>query len=321
MLLNTSSNYLLLLTYHYFQKMNIKYYIVNPREFFATLVKKYFSFLSDEKYLKLLYYINMSRKLNLENPTRYTEKLQWLKLYYRRSIFHDMVDKIESKRIASQILGEKYIIPTLGVWDSFDEIDFDKLPDQFVLKTTNGGGATGVVVVKDKAKLNKEGARNRLEGSKRSNIYKTLREWPYHGLKGRILAEAYMQDESGELRDYKFYCFNGVTKVLLVASNRFSDHNFNYYDRDFNPLPIVSNYGTQIKTAISKPRNLDKMIEVAECLSKGLPHVRIDLYNVNNRIYFGEFTFFDGSGYDNMSSDQWDLEFGSWLILPDKMIE
>lgn len=301
--------------------MNIKYYITNPREFFSTLVKRYFNFLSDEKYLKLLYYINMSRKLNLENPTRYTEKLQWLKLYYRRSIFHDMVDKIESKRIASQILGEEYIIPTFGVWDSFDEIDFDKLPDQFVLKTTNGGGGTGVVIVKDKSKLNKEVARHRLEGSKRSDIYKALREWAYHGLKGRILAEAYMQDESGELRDYKFYCFNGVTKVLLVASNRFSDHNFNYYDRDFNPLPIVSNYGTQIKTAISKPKNLDKMIVVAECLSKGLPHVRIDLYNVNDRIYFGEFTFFDSSGYDNMSSDQWDLEFGSWLILPDKTIE
>lgn len=301
--------------------MNIKYYVTNPREFFATLVKKYFSFLSDEKYLKLLYYINMSRKLNLENPIRYTEKLQWLKLYYRRSIFHDMVDKIESKRIASQILGEEYIIPTLGVWGSFDEIDFDKLPDQFVLKTTNGGGSTGVVVVKDKFTLNRKVARYRLESSKRSDIYKTLREWPYRGLKGRILAESYIQDESGALRDYKFYCFNGVTKVLLVASNRFSDHNFNYYDRDFNPLPIISNYGTQIKTALSKPKNLDKMIEVAECLSKGLPHVRIDLYNVNDRIYFGEFTFFDSSGYDDMSSDQWDLEFGSWLDLPEKCIE
>lgn len=301
--------------------MNIKYYINNPRDFFAALVKKYFNFLPDKMYLKLLYLIVMSKRLDLDNPIRFTEKLQWLKLYYRKAIFHNMVDKIESKKIISEILGESYIIPTLGIWNTFDDINLDMLPKQFVLKTSNGGGGTGVVIVKDKSKFDRKLAKRCLEGSKNSDIYKTLREWPYKGLKGRIFAESYMQDESGELRDYKFYCFNGRVKVFLIASNRFSDHNFNYYDRDFNSLPIISNCGKPSREFLAKPQELNKMIEVAELLSKGLPHIRIDLYYVKGKIYFGEFTFFDSSGYDDMSSDQWNLEFGSWLTLPDKVIE
>ncbi len=301
--------------------MNFKYYINSPRELCATLVKKCLFFLSDEMYLKIMYYVRMSQKLDLENPTRFTEKLQWLKLNYRRTIFHDMVDKIESKRLVETMLGKELIIPNLGIWSNFDDINFDMLPNQFVLKTSNGGGSTGVVIVKDKAKLNKDFAKHRLEASKKSNIYKTLREWPYSGIKGRIFAETYMQDESGELRDYKFYCFNGEVKVLLVASNRFSDHNFNYYDRNFNPMPIVSNCGKQLMGTLQKPEKLDQMIEVAEKLSNGLPHIRIDLYYVNGKIYFGEFTFFDASGYDDMSSKEWDLKFGDWLKLPEKIIE
>lgn len=302
-------------------KNGLHYLIHNRALLCDAIVRKCLGFLPDKPYLSLRYRCNMGRWIDWKNPKRFTEKLQWLKLYYRQPIFHDMVDKVEAKLLVEDLIGKEYIIPTLGVWNSFDDIDFSKLPNQFVLKTTNGGGSTGVVVVKDKKELNKIKAKRQLEESMKSSIYKSLREWPYKGLKGRIIAEKYLQDQSGELRDYKFYCFNGVVKCLLIASNRFTNHNFNYYDRNFTPMPIVSSFGTQLHETLVKPEYFDQMIEMAECLSKGLPQIRIDLYNVNGKIYFGEFTFFDSSGYDNFSSDEWDLKFGSWLNLPKKVVK
>lgn len=291
-------------------------YISHPSLILLAFTKKYLRWLPDKPYLKLLYFGYFSRVLNLENPQRFTEKLQWLKLYNRDPRYKELVDKIKVKNKISEILGKEYIIPTLGVWNSFDEIDFNKLPDKFVLKSNNGGGGTGIVIVKNKSDFDKEKARATLEKSMQSDIYKSLREWPYKDMERHILAEQYMEDESGELKDYKFYCFNGEVKVLLIASNRFSTHNFNYFDREFRPLPIVSVCGERTTTTIEKPQGLDTMISIAERLSKGIPHVRIDLYYVKGKIYFGEYTFFDSSGYDNMSSDEWDLKFGSWLNLP-----
>lgn len=292
------------------------HYIQHPRLILLAFTKRYLRWLPDKAYLKLLYFGYFSRILNLDNPLRFTEKLQWLKLYNRDPRYKELVDKIEVKNKVSKILGKEYIIPTLGVWNSFDEIDFNKLPDKFVLKSNNGGGGTGIVIVKNKSDFDKEKARATLEKSMQSDIYIRLREWPYKDMNKAILAEQYMEDESGELNDYKFYCFNGEVKVLLIASNRFSSHNFNYYDREFIPLPIVSVCGKRTTSAIEKPKELDNMISIAERLSKDIPHVRIDLYYVKGRIYFGEYTFFDSSGYDNMSSDEWDLKFGSWLNLP-----
>lgn len=296
--------------------MKLSHYLSNPNLVILAISTRFLKWLPDEIYLRLLYFGHFARPLNLKNPQRFTEKLQWLKLYNRNPQYNKLVDKIEVKKIVAEKIGADYIIPTLGVWDSFDEIDFDKLPDKFVLKSNNGGGGSGVVIVKDKANFDKESARSTLGKSMKADIYTLLREWPYKDMKRHILAEQYMEDESGELRDYKLYCFNGKVKAILVASNRFTDHNFNYYDREFNPLPIESVCGGKSAKSISKPQGLDKMISIAEFLSKDIPHVRMDFYYVQGKIYFGEYTFFDSSGYDNMSSDEWDLKFGSWLELP-----
>ena len=255
----------------------------------------------------------MGRPLNLRKPKRYTEKLQWLKLYDRKPIYPTIVDKYLAKQYITQIIGDNYIIPTIGVWNKPEEIDWNLLPDKFVLKTTNGGGGTGVVICKDKSLLNKTEAIEKLRRSMQSNIYRHLREWPYKGIVPRIIAEQYMEDESGELRDYKFYCFNGEPKVMLLASDRFSEHNFNYFDMNFNQLPIHSSVGGKSEIVFKRPLQFDEMIDVSRKLSQGFAHVRVDLYCINQKVYFGELTLYDSSGFDNLSSDVEDLRWGSWL--------
>jgi len=205
----------------------------------------------------------------------------------------------------------------LGIWKSFDEIDFSTLPDQFVLKTNNGGGGGGIAICKNKATFNKKNAEKKLMRSMKSNLYRTLREWPYKNIKSKILAEQFMQDDSGQLRDYKFFCFSGVVRAVLVATNRFTSHNFNYYDPLFNPLPIESRDGKCSSAIINRPEKWDEMISIAEKLSKEIPFIRVDLYYVNNHVYFGELTFFDSSGYDDLSSEHWNMVFGDWIQLPD----
>lgn len=286
--------------------------------FFAALLEEFAFLFPDKMYLKLLYRFRLGRRLNLKNPLRFTEKLQWLKLYYHNPICKDLVDKAKVKKYIADWIGEEHVIPTYGIWDKFDEIDFDKLPDQFVLKTTNGGGGNGIVICDKKKQLDKNKARNILEKSLRQNIFEKLREWPYKGIDRRILAEKYMEDEYGELRDYKFYCFDGVPKCMFVASNRYTNHNFSYFDMEFNRLSITSVGGRPSKHEIQKPKCFNEMKIIASRLSKGFPHVRVDLYACRDKVFFGELTFFDLSGYDNFSSDAWDLKFGSWLRLPDK---
>lgn len=286
--------------------------------FFAALLEEFAFLFPDKMYLKLLYRFRLGRRLNLNNPQRFTEKLQWLKLYYHNPLCKDLVDKAKVKKYIADWIGEEHVIPTYGIWDKFDEIDFDKLPDQFVLKTTNGGGGNGIVICDKKKQLDKNKARNILEKSLRQNIFEKLREWPYKEIDRRILAEKYMEDEYGELRDYKFYCFDGVPKCMFVASNRYTNHNFSYFDMDFNRLSITSVGGRPSKHEIQKPICFNEMKIIASRLSKGFPHVRVDLYTCQDKVFFGELTFFDLSGYDNFSSDEWDLKFGSWLRLPDK---
>lgn len=290
----------------------------NPRRIGLGLTTRFFKWLPDKMYLELLYFFKLGKKLNLKDPKTFTAKLQWLKLYNRHPEYTKMVDKYEVKNYVSEILGKDYIIPTLGVWEKFSDINFDELPSKFVLKTTHGGGSVGVVICKDKALLNMDNAKKNIEESFKLDIYKMFREWPYKNVPKRIIAEQYMQDDSGELRDYKFYCFNGEPKVMLLASNRFTEHNFTYFDMDFHKLPISSRDGKISSEVLEKPENFDEMKLVAKKLSQGLPHVRVDLYSCNHRIYFGELTFFDGSGYDDMESDEWNLRFGSWLNLPIK---
>jgi len=275
-------------------------------------------FISDKTYYRIQYYAVLGRFPNIDNPILYTEKLQWLKLYDHNPIYTKIVDKYEVKNIISKIIGDKYIIPTLGVWNSPEEIDFDSLPNQFVLKTTFGGGGDGIVICKDKSKLIIDETIKKLKKSFNTDPYIRAREWPYKNVPRRIIAEQYMEDDSGELRDYKFYCFNGEPKVMLVASNRFTNHNFNYFDMDFNVLPITSAMGAQSDVKMNRPDCFDEMKEVAAKLSKGFPHVRVDLYNSGGKVLFGELTLYDSSGYDDLNSKEWNRRFGDWISLPKK---
>lgn len=287
---------------------------------FLFLLIKFNYLFPDKLYIEMMYRLRMGRKLDLKNPKRFTEKLQWIKLYYRIPILTTLVDKELVKPYVERIIGENYIIKTIGVWSSFNDIDFDSLPNKFVLKTTNGGGGTGVIICRDKKNLDKEKAKLCIEKSLRQDLYKKLREWPYKQVNRRIICEEYKEDDSGELRDYKFFCFNGVPKVMLLASNRYTTHNFNYYDMDFSKLPITSVAGSQSGQEFNRPDTFEEMKAIASKLSKGFPHVRVDLYSCEGKVYFGEMTFFDSSGFDNMSSDEWDLKFGSWLELPKQNI-
>lgn len=260
----------------------------------------------------------MGKRLNLKEPKTYNEKIQWLKLYNRKSEYTMMVDKYAVKEYVANIIGEEHVIPTLGIWDKPEEIDFDKLPSQFVLKTTHGGGNTGVIVCKDKMKLNKEDAIKRLNKSIHQDLFKSLREWPYKNVKRRILAEAYMEDsETKELRDYKFFAFDGKVKALFIATDRGSgDVKFDYFDAEFNHLDLIQQHPMSGKT-IQKPECFEEMKAIAEKLSVGIPHVRVDLYEVNGKVYFGEFTFSHHGGCVPFHPEEWDYKFGSWIKLPE----
>lgn len=292
-------------------------YFKEPQKFCLAILTHFGTWLPDALYLKIMFRLKMGYCLDLKTPKTFNEKLQWLKLYNRKPEYTLMVDKFEAKRIATRILGKEYVIPTIGVWDKFDDIDFSLLPDSFVLKSTNGGGGGGVVICRDKNVFDKSLAAKRLNSSLKTSIYKHLKEWPYKNVKPRILAENFMVDESGELRDYKFYCFNGEPKVFLVASERFSKHRtyFDYFDMDGNHLPFTQ--GGENNPVLPKlPSNFEKMKTIAQKLSQGIPHVRIDLYSVDEIVYFGEFTFFDSSGFEKFTPNEWDEKFGEWIKLP-----
>ena len=269
----------------------------------------------DRFYLKVAYFLSMNGKvLNLEHPRTYSEKLQWLKLNERHEEYTKMVDKVQAKDYVAGIIGDKYIIPTLGVWEKFDDINFDRLPNQFVLKCSHD--SQGFVICRDKSKLDIEAARKKINRCLKRNYYWCGREYPYRDVPKRILAEELMVDESGtELKDYKFFCFDGEVKMLYVASERGKATKFDYFDLDFNHLPFRQSYPISQKKLV-KPKNFDKMIEVARRLSQGFRHVRVDLYNVNGAIYFGELTFFNNAGLLPFQPHEWDYRIGEWLKLP-----
>lgn len=273
----------------------------------------------DETYLKKLFRLSMGKELDLENPKTYSEKLQWLKLYDRKELYTRLVDKAEVKEYVAQKLGEEYIIPTLGVWDRFSDIDFSSLPEQFVLKCTHDSG--GLVICRDKEKVDWKKAGKRLEKCRKTNYYYSKREWPYKDVKPRILAEEYMVDESGtELKDYKFFCFDGVPKVMFIASDRANPNEetkFDFFDMDFQHLPFTNGH-PNAKIPPKKPQSFEKMKELAARLSEGIPQVRVDFYDINGKIYFGEMTFFHWSGLMPFKPESWDEKMGDWIKLPKK---
>lgn len=271
---------------------------------------------SDEFYLKLRYYCKFQKKLDLDNPTTYNEKLQWLKINNRKPIFTEMVDKIEAKKYVASIVGEEYIIPTIAEYNSVEEIDWKALPNQFVLKCTHDSG--GIVICRDKQKLDIKKAKNKLIKGLNHSYYYENREWPYKDCKRRIICEPLMFDESGyELKDYKFFCFNGEVKALFIATDRGNpneDTKFDFFDAEFNHLPIKNGHPNATKP-IKKPVAFEKMKKLASVLSKGFPHLRVDLYDINGKVYFGELTFFHFSGMMPFEPEEWDYKFGEWIDL------
>lgn len=269
----------------------------------------------DRAYIQMYYFAHFKKFCNLKNPKTYNEKLNWLKLHDKNPIYTRIVDKFEAKEYVKNIIGDQYIIPTLGVWDNFDDIDFDELPQQFVLKCTHD--SEGLVIVKDKDKLDKKMAKNKIESALKQNFFYIGREWPYKNVKPRIIAEKYMEDHiDGELRDYKFFCFDGEPKAMFVASDRASDNvKFDYFDLNFNHLDIKQKY-PHAEQPLRKPVTFEKMIELSKVLSKGFPHVRVDFYEVDGQLYFGELTFYHFSGFMPFEPNKWDKIFGDWIKLP-----
>lgn len=291
-------------------KKNIKRATLRLLNTFAVLFP-------DALFLKLKFYLMMGKNLNLKNPKTFSEKLQWLKLYNRKPIHTTMVDKIAAKEYVEKVIGKEHIIPTIATYNSVEEIDWEALPNQFVIKCTHDSG--GIVVCKDKSKLDIEKARKTLRDGLKRNYYHTYREWPYRNVPRRLICEEYMVDESGyELKDYKWFCFDGEPKAMFIAtdrSNKNEEVKFDFFDTDFIHLPFKNGHPLATKP-IAKPAGFEKMKEIAAILSKGEPHVRVDLYDVNGKIYFGELTFFHFSGLMPFEPEEWDYEFGRWIKLP-----
>ena len=290
----------------------------NMKNLFRRIINKLivygvFNFLPDEQYLKMRYWLELGKKLDLKNPQTFNEKLQWLKLYDRNPEYTKMVDKYEVRKYIAEKIGEEYLIPLLGVWDNFDDIDFDKLPDQFVLKCTHDSG--GLVICKDKSEIDIEAVRKKINKCLKRNFYKLSREWPYKNVKPRIIAEKFMVDESGtELKDYKIFCFGGEPKALFVATDRPHDTRFDFFDMEFNHLPFLNGHPNAVKE-IKKPAGFEKMSKLAKKLSEGMSQVRIDFYDINGKVYFGEITFFHWSGMVPFEPEEWDYKFGDMIEL------
>lgn len=276
------------------------------------------SWMSDALYLKFLYWLFVGKRLNLINPQTYTEKLQWLKIYDHNPLYTTMVDKYAVKQFVAEKIGEEYVIPTFGVWDSLEEVEFDSLPNQFVLKTTFGGGGYDLVICKDKTKQEKDEIIDYMKGFMKQDQYRSWREWPYKNVPRRILAEKYLEEPGkSSLTDYKVLCFNGEAKLIELHNGRYTDnHTQDFYDCKWNKMPITQG-GEDISDDVAeKPKLLNKMIQLSNVLSKDIPHVRVDWYIINSQLYFGELTFYDASGFDPFVPDEYNYIIGDWIILP-----
>lgn len=279
-------------------------------------------FKNDRKYLEKWWYYYWGYEIDLDNPQTYNEKLQWLKLYDRKDIYTQMVDKVGAKDYVASIIGSEYVIPTIAVYNSVDEIDWASLPNQFVMKCAHDSG--GNIICKDKNKLNITAAEKKLRKCLKSDYFMLSREWPYKNVPRRIIVEEYMEDkETAELRDYKFFCFNGEVKAMFVATERQvagEDVKFDFFDSNYNHLPLRQGH-QNAKKLPQKPKNFELMKDLAEQLSADIPEVRIDFYDCNGKVYFGEITFFHFSGMVNFEPEEWDLKFGKWITLPNKTVK
>lgn len=291
----------------------------DPKSFFLYVISRYGRFIPDKTYLQLKYSLAWGKKLDFENPKTLNDKFNWLKVNYHDERLHQFADKYEVKQFVSKTIGEEYVVPCLGVWDSFDEIDFTKLPNQFVIKTTHD--SSGAYIVRDKRKMDVDAARKHCEGSLRRGWYYPNREWVYKDVRRRIIADTFLDDHSHDksgisLNDYKFWCFNGFPKAMYVTVKD-KEIFENFYDKDFNPMPINHRFARH-EPEFEKPQGFEKMWDLSGKLATATksPFVRVDFFNVDGKIYFGEFTFYDWAGLRPFADEKQEIELGSWLKLP-----
>ena len=291
----------------------------------AAFLARYCTWLPEDTFLKWRYRLLMKQTLHLDNPKTFTEKIQWLKLHDRKPIYTKMADKYEVKEYVAQRIGEQYVIPTLGVWDRFDDIDFSLLPSQFVLKSTNGGGGTGVVICKDKSKFDKESAKRQLTKSMNVSADAFQGEWVYKGIKPRIIAEKFMtpikNPAPADLPDYKFFCFNGEPRYCQVIRDRRSKETIDFYDMDWVHQEFVGLNPNVVngKEPVECPKNLDEMKGICRKLAKDISFVRVDLYVIDDEEYFGELTFYPNSGFGRFTPEEWNVRLGELLTLPNEI--
>ena len=270
--------------------------------------------LPDKLYLSLAYRYFFGKKIDWDNPKTYNEKLQWIKVYDHNPRYTKLVDKYESKLELEKIIGKEFIVPYYGVWDAYEEIPFEELPQKFVLKCTHDSGS--VFIINDKNNINYIELRNKINGAMKKNFYWLCREWPYKNIRPRIIAEYLLEDDQGIL-DYKVFSFNGKARALFVASdrnNKDTETKFDFYNIDFEPMNIINGHPNSGKV-INKPRNFSKMIEIAEVITRGIPQARIDFYEVDSKLYVGEVTMFHWGGFKKFEPDCWDEIFGDWIDL------
>lgn len=299
-------------------------YFKEPKKFFIAVLAHFGTWLPDVMYLKILYRLKMGYDLDLKTPRTFTEKLQWLKVYDYKPEYTKMVDKLAAKDYVASRIGEEYIIPTLGVWDRVEDIDWDSLPDQFVLKTTHGGGGGGVVVCSDKKHFDKAKAIKKLQTSMHSNAGKTYRERPYLNVPRKIIAEKFMAERKAkenakisDLPDYKFFCFNGEPYYCQVIRDRHTKETIDFYDMEWNHMPFVglnpvARNGVE---PVVKPLHLEVMKDICRKLSKDMKFARIDLYVIDDKIYFGEITLYPASGIGIFYPNKWNIELGNLISL------
>ena len=298
--------------------MNQKWnrFLKNPYALFSVLANRgWFDWLGDEGYLRLQYRARMGRWPDLKRPVTYNEKLQWLKLHDRRKEYTVLADKYAMRGYVAEKIGEEYTIPLLGVWETPEDIDFDALPDQFVLKCNHNSGR-GMCICRDKSRLDIPAVRKELARGLAQDYYKTCREWPYKDIKRRIIAERYMKDGADkDLTDYKFFCFHGEPKIMYITRENSGLPGMDFFDMEFRHLPILME-DAFAEVPPEKPARFEEMKQLAKILSAGIPHVRVDFYLINGRIYVGELTFFHGGGYDRIQPEEWARTLGDWIRLP-----
>ena len=268
----------------------------------------------DERYLRLLYRIRIGRPLDLENPRTFNEKLQWLKLHDRNPLYTKLVDKAEVKPWVAERIGWEHVVPTLGVWDSFDDIDFGALPERFVLKCTHDSG--GLAICRDRNTFDIDAARRKIERSLSRNFYWSGREWPYKDVRPRILAEEYLDAGASGMTDYKMMCFGGRARCTFTCTGRAEDDlRVDFFDLGWSHLPFTRHY-PNADVPPAAPTRLKEMVSLSERLAGSIPFVRVDFYEVAGELYFGEMTFYPGSGFEEFDPEEWDERFGSWIELP-----